>query len=225
MTYTEEAGRHAQRPATRTTTDAFPHRSSGRDTVADGDAYERLVDALGPDVSYERDGTARARCPAHDGRSRTSLSIRRGHEGVVLHCFAGCDYTDVLDALGLAPRDLFDGDPPAGHTRAPRRRRRTLTPFQKAIPDPDHLVERCAQRAHLEHGDPYEPPPRQAPEDCPVRHGPRVPDQEPWEAEHRANARLAALRWAIEYAREHPEALHGESLEEHLLRLGVVSFG
>jgi hypothetical protein len=46
-----------------------------------------------------------ARCPAHPDR-RPSLSIRRGERGVLLRCFAGCAYRDILAALGLAPADL-----------------------------------------------------------------------------------------------------------------------
>lgn len=43
-----------------------------------------------------------ARCPAHDDRT-ASLSIRArdSGDGVLVHCFAGCTYRDVADALGL----------------------------------------------------------------------------------------------------------------------------
>jgi hypothetical protein len=48
-----------------------------------------------------------ARCPAHDDRE-PSLSIVDGRNGrPIFHCFAGCDWRDVLDALaakGLWPR-------------------------------------------------------------------------------------------------------------------------
>lgn len=49
----------------------------------------------------------RARCPAHDGKSQ-SLSIRETDDGrVLVHCFAGCDVTDVLAAVGLTVSKLF----------------------------------------------------------------------------------------------------------------------
>ncbi|MQA01740.1 MAG: AAA family ATPase [Streptosporangiales bacterium] len=49
----------------------------------------------------------KAQCPAHDDRN-PSLSVR-GIEGqALLHCHAGCDWRDVLDALALTPADLFD---------------------------------------------------------------------------------------------------------------------
>ena len=38
------------------------------------------------------------RCPAHDDRT-PSLSVRPGRTRLLLHCFAGCDTTDVLRAL------------------------------------------------------------------------------------------------------------------------------
>lgn len=47
-----------------------------------------------------------ARCPCHDDRKQ-SLSIGRGEKGVVLKCQAGCDTHDILDRIGLKPRDLF----------------------------------------------------------------------------------------------------------------------
>ena len=38
------------------------------------------------------------RCPAHDDRT-PSLSVRPGRTRLLLHCFAGCDASDVLRAL------------------------------------------------------------------------------------------------------------------------------
>lgn len=74
-------------------------------------AHERIVDALranGKQV-VERGSGAQAQCPAHDDHS-PSLSIgpRKDGNGVVLKCHAGCDYRDILDAIGLAEGDLFD---------------------------------------------------------------------------------------------------------------------
>lgn len=47
-----------------------------------------------------------ARCPAHADTS-PSLSLRDTGERLLVHCFAGCDPTDVLRAIGLAWRDLY----------------------------------------------------------------------------------------------------------------------
>lgn len=56
-------------------------------------------------------------CPAHLDRT-PSLSLRELDDGkALIHCFAGCDPMDVLEAIGLRPRDLFPDDP----TWAPKR--------------------------------------------------------------------------------------------------------
>jgi hypothetical protein len=47
-----------------------------------------------------------ARCPAHDDRD-PSLSVSKGEHGILVHCFAGCQTTDILDRLGLSYNDLF----------------------------------------------------------------------------------------------------------------------
>jgi putative DNA primase/helicase len=82
---------------------------TGGDTMS---AFEQLLDKLrdhGGTVKETGDDKAVAQCPAHDD-SRPSLSIgsRRDGKGATVFCHAGCDYAAVLDALGLAPRDLFD---------------------------------------------------------------------------------------------------------------------
>lgn len=47
-----------------------------------------------------------ALCPAHGDRS-PSLSVSDGQEGVLVRCFAGCETTDVISAMGLKMKDLF----------------------------------------------------------------------------------------------------------------------
>lgn len=48
-----------------------------------------------------------ARCPAHRDQL-PSLRLREGRGGrVLLHCFAGCDFRQVVAALGLRAEDLF----------------------------------------------------------------------------------------------------------------------
>lgn len=49
-----------------------------------------------------------AKCPAHDGIHKNSLSLHRGEDGrVLLKCFAGCTVQEIVAALGLKMRDLF----------------------------------------------------------------------------------------------------------------------
>lgn len=62
----------------------------------------------------------RARCPSHGGKTRT-LSICEANDGrLLVHCFAGCQVTDVLASIGLDVGDLFV-----------RRDLRTMTPQQQ----------------------------------------------------------------------------------------------
>lgn len=60
-----------------------------------------------------------AQCPAHDDRT-PSLSIGSGHDGrVLLHCHAGCESEDVVEALGLTWPDLFPDNGFRGTLRIP----------------------------------------------------------------------------------------------------------
>ena len=56
-----------------------------------------------------REGEYRARCPVHQGKSNTSLSIKDAGDRVLIHCHAGCTFEDILAALGMkSARELFD---------------------------------------------------------------------------------------------------------------------
>jgi hypothetical protein len=72
-------------------------------------AYRRVIDALEAHSSNGRDHGARAQyqCPAH-GDDKPSLGVNDAPERALVHCFAGCDSLDVLEALGLEWGDLFD---------------------------------------------------------------------------------------------------------------------
>jgi hypothetical protein len=51
----------------------------------------------------------RARCPAHQGNSDDSLSIKEGDDGrALLICRADCSLQEIVDALGLSVVDLFN---------------------------------------------------------------------------------------------------------------------
>lgn len=78
-------------------------------------AFDRMVAALeqaGKRVKLAGT-TATAQCPAHDDGD-PSLSVRKIEGSVLVHCHAGCDVEQVLDALGMAKKDLYDD--PAGQT-------------------------------------------------------------------------------------------------------------
>lgn len=49
-------------------------------------------------------------CPSHNDKE-ASLTISKGEKGTVVHCHAGCETADVLGAVGLSLKDLFEDDP------------------------------------------------------------------------------------------------------------------
>lgn len=49
---------------------------------------------------------AQCLCPAHDDRE-ASLTVSKGDKGTVIHCHAGCDISNILEAVGLQKKDLF----------------------------------------------------------------------------------------------------------------------
>lgn len=61
-----------------------------------------------------------ARCPAHDDR-RNSLSVSEGDDGrVLIKCFAGCQTSEIVAALGLTMADLFPRQGDGGVTSLPQ---------------------------------------------------------------------------------------------------------
>lgn len=56
---------------------------------------QQVVDIVGALGGTWRGYLAMCPCPAHQDAT-PSLSIRQGHEGILVHCFAGCDPDDVL---------------------------------------------------------------------------------------------------------------------------------
>ena len=56
-----------------------------------------------------------ARCPAHDDKG-PSLAIKEEDGKVLIHCFSGCSFQQIIDACGVKAEDLFpprldDGKP------------------------------------------------------------------------------------------------------------------
>lgn len=53
----------------------------------------------------------RALCPAHDNKNTLSLAITETPENrILIHCFAGCGASDVMQAIGLKLSDLMQDD-------------------------------------------------------------------------------------------------------------------
>ena len=56
----------------------------------------------------ECNGSWKALCPAHDD-TEPSLSVCEGDDGrALLKCFAGCENPEIVSALGLEMKDLFE---------------------------------------------------------------------------------------------------------------------
>lgn len=81
-------------------------------------AYDRLLGRLrdhGSRVVSQGTDKATAQCPAHDD-SNPSLSVIRVNGRALAHCHRDCHIDDVLAALGLTKRDLFDDQHGATYT-------------------------------------------------------------------------------------------------------------
>ena len=77
------------------------------------------LEAMGKKVKPRGANKWMAQCPAHNDQ-RPSLSITEGEGGrLLLHCFAGCTFESILDAMGLRKekanmdnkQEMFEGKP------------------------------------------------------------------------------------------------------------------
>ncbi len=66
-------------------------------------------------VQDKGNGQYMARCPAHDDHKQ-SLSVKMGEKKIVCHCMAGCEYDDILKAMGLTWKDVYKMDENAPRT-------------------------------------------------------------------------------------------------------------
>lgn len=119
-------------------------------------AYDNLTDALrsaGMRVTESSAG-ARSQCPAHGSRGLT-LAMRRGTKNpatVQLTCHAGCETEDVLAAIGLSFRDLYEDTTDRAWT--PPRPRRQPSPWD-LLGDINHFCDRIIQQEAIDAGPPF----------------------------------------------------------------------
>jgi hypothetical protein len=116
-------------------------------------AYDNVTDALrtaGMKLTESSNG-ARSQCPSHGSRGLT-LAVRenpRNPDGPLhVTCFAGCETEDVLTALSLGFRDLYDGTVHRREQFAPSQRRKP-SPWD-VITDLEHFCNRAMRQQELE---------------------------------------------------------------------------
>ncbi|MEV0723936.1 AAA family ATPase [Micromonospora purpureochromogenes] len=108
-------------------------------------AIDRVLDALRDTTGLVRQsgGQWQARCPAHEDRN-PSLSVRPIEGTVLVHCHAGCHLVDVLAALNMTPRDLYD---------EPRDNELTRYRYTDAAGNPTREVVRYEGKQFKQYGD------------------------------------------------------------------------
>ena len=60
-----------------------------------------------------------AKCPSHDDKS-PSMTVKLDGDRVLIHCFAGCEPTEIVHALGMHWTDFFEGSIPQERTKRHR---------------------------------------------------------------------------------------------------------
>ena len=64
------------------------------------------------------EGSWVACCPAH-GDAHPSMSVAARDGKILVHCHVGCSAADIVGALGLELKDLFEDAPKPASTSAP----------------------------------------------------------------------------------------------------------
>jgi hypothetical protein len=89
-----------------------------------------VIDAL--QARWIREDVFVFRCPLHQSKSRSSGRGRVLADRILIKDFGGCTTIDILSAVGLTWRDLYDGSDDATFSRPELdRRRRILRGFHR----------------------------------------------------------------------------------------------
>lgn len=115
-------------------------------------AYDTVLDAVRAANLKIMQGSngARAQCPSHQSRG-LSLALRPATKDdgpIGLKCFAGCEAADVLEAISLQLKDLYE--PKDKRDWTPSKPRPKPTPFSERFPDPEHLCDRILKQEAIE---------------------------------------------------------------------------
>jgi len=80
-------------------------------------SLEKVLSAIGDGNYKQRGDSYDCICPAHDdGKASLSVTYNPLTQSTIINCHAGCSTIDVLNALGLEFKDLYDdagSTPPA----------------------------------------------------------------------------------------------------------------
>lgn len=66
-----------------------------------------------------------ARCPAHLDE-HPSLAVAQGEHAILVRCWGGCTFTEIVKAVGLTAQALFSGPKQPGRRKPRKRNLRTL---------------------------------------------------------------------------------------------------
>jgi len=94
-------------------------------------------------------------CQPDQRRDQNALSISQGHDGrLLLHCFKGCDFRDILASAGVTPGTYAPPDPAIIALRcaeereqAAKRARQAQRCWQEALPIGDTIAARYHLRS------------------------------------------------------------------------------
>jgi len=86
-------------------------------------------------VKEQANGQAVARCPAHDDQT-PSLSISPTSQRILLKCYAGCKFEDIVRAVGMEPQQFF-----APKESRATDRKREVARYRYEGPDGDHRFD------------------------------------------------------------------------------------
>ncbi len=96
----------------------------------------------------ESSGQFKGTCPAHDDH-QASLSLKLEGDRVLLNCFAGCDFSNVSEKLGVDPKELSDKH---YQDNPPPRKSKTVAEYVYKNPDgsPRFVVIRKENKKFLQ---------------------------------------------------------------------------
>jgi|DEB0MinimDraft_10_1074344.scaffolds.fasta_scaffold05308_6 hypothetical protein len=93
------------------------------------DCFQNLLSQT--NARQESSGQFKGTCPAHDDH-KASLSLKLEDNQILLNCFAGCDFNNVCEKLGVDPKELF-ADP--YQDDPPPRKSKTVAKYVYTNPD------------------------------------------------------------------------------------------